>query len=385
MYVRKNAATLTDQEWGKFMKAVVTLKHSKPGGSNVSIYDQFVAVHRAVTGLTGAQTGDGAHGRPGFLSWHREYIRRYEVALQQIDPEVTLPYWNWGLGSISETTALFQDDRIGKMGSGGASNFEIETGYLTHNPNTFNPMGWQIHPEPAMRPFGAALQRNPTLDMASPFPTATAVNNILSSPNFGVFRPALEWPPHGIVHVRVGRDMMTMTSPNDPIFFLHHCQVDRIWAKWQVDHPGTANFNPLNTGGVGHRVNDPMWPWDGGVSSTTWTSIAGLLPTYPQTDVVRAADIIDHHKLGYCYDDEPGCPCNLDDGTVEPFTFLENIPKFPQENIPTTLAIGEEDIKTMVFGEEGPFTWVENGPFTARENANERFRLPAARQPFGNF
>ena len=41
--------------------------------------------------------------------------------MQSIDPQVTLPYWNWGLGELSETTALFQDDRIGPMGSGGAS------------------------------------------------------------------------------------------------------------------------------------------------------------------------------------------------------------------------------------------------------------------------
>lgn len=385
MYVRKNAATLTDLEWSRFMKAVIALKHTLPGGSSVSIYDQFVALHRAVTGLTGAQTGDGAHGQAGFLSWHREYIRRFEVALQQIDPEVTLPYWNWGLGPISETTALFQDDRIGTMGSGGASANELETGYLAHGPNLFNPMGWEVHSQ--LRPFGAALQRNPALDMGSPFPTAASINNIIASANFGVFRPALEWPPHGIIHVRVGRDMVTMTSPNDPIFFLHHCQVDRIWAKWQEDHPGTANFNPLNTGVVGHRVNDPMWPWDGGVSSTTWTSITGLLPTYPQTDIVRAVDVLDHHKLGYCYDDEPGCPCNFDDDPFEPvFTLRENVSKFPHENLPiTTHPIGEEDIKTMAFGEEGPWTWVENGTFTTRENLEERFRVPRVRQPFGNF
>ena len=30
------------------------------------------------------------------------------------------------------------------------------------------------------------------------------------------------------------------TSPNDPVFFLHHCNVDRIWALWQYAHPASA-------------------------------------------------------------------------------------------------------------------------------------------------
>lgn len=392
MEVRKNAASLSDAEWARFMGAVVKLKHTFPGGSNVSVYDSFVALHRAVTGLTGAQTRDGAHGGPSFLSWHREYICRFERALQQIDSAVTLPYWNWGLGALEETTSLFVDERIGRMGAGGASNFEIETGYLTESPNTFNPLGWTVHP--SVRPFGTALQRNPTLDTGVGWPTATTVNNILSQSTFSAFRPALEGP-HGTVHIRVGRDMRTMTSPNDPIFFLHHAQVDRIWAKWQVDHPGPANFNPLGTGGQGHRVNDPMWPWDGGASQTTWAVVANMLPTFAANDIVRPANVIDHHALEYCYDDEPGCPCQLEENQPLPTVArLENLPTIIRgediptapvlENLPTTIAIGEEDPgpTTLALGEEGP-TWAETGPITTLED--RRLPIPGRVQPFGNF
>ena len=121
MRIRKNAAFLTDDEWARYCNAVVTLKHTFPGGSNVSIYDQFVAIHVCVWGLRFSTTGpaagvDGAHGQPGFLPWHREYLRRYEAALATVDPSVSLPYWNWGLGSESETTDLFEDDRMGQRG-----------------------------------------------------------------------------------------------------------------------------------------------------------------------------------------------------------------------------------------------------------------------------
>ena len=95
MRVRKNAALLTNDEWTRYLNAVVTLKHTFPAGSSVSIYDQLVAMHLCVWGLLGG-TGpaggtDGAHNGPAFLPWHREYLRRYEEALAAVDPGVSLP------------------------------------------------------------------------------------------------------------------------------------------------------------------------------------------------------------------------------------------------------------------------------------------------------
>ncbi len=314
MHVRKNAAALTSEEWDRFLNAVITLKHTFPAGSTVSVYDQFVAIHLGVTQLTGAQNVDGGHAGPAFLPWHREYLKRFEQALQSVDPRVSIPYWNWGLGGDAETIPLFADNRMGPMGSGGASGFDVMSGYFAAAPNSFNPMGWTIRPE--LRVFGSALQRNTVLDTSTAFdpslgagwPSATAVGNLLALSSYNTFRPELEWPPHGVVHVRMGRDMSQMTSPNDPIFFLHHAQVDRIWALWQADHPGSTNYNPLNTGGPGHRLNDPMWPWDGGASQTL-AGVGNLVPQYPQTDVVTPAAVLDHRALGYCYAGEPDCPC----------------------------------------------------------------------------
>lgn len=318
MYVRKNAATLTDDEWQRLNDAIVVLKHTFPPGSDVSIYDQFVAIHLGVTELiSGPQAGiDGGHGGPAFLPWHREYIRRYENALQAVDPRVSLPYWNWGLGPEAETTALFQDNTMGPAGSGGASGFEVMSGYFAQAPNNaFNPLGWTIRPE--LRPLGPGLQRNRTLN-TSALPSATPVGNALAETQYHNFRPALERSPlHNFLHGWVGRDMARMTSPNDPIFFLHHCQVDRIWAIWQRDHPGSANYNPLGTGGSGHRLNDWIWPWDGGASAPNAT-LTALIPTFASTDRVRPADVLDHRTLGYCYDDEPDCPCPAVPGPTVP-------------------------------------------------------------------
>ena len=403
MHIRKNAASLTDQEWEKFMGAVIALKHSFAPGSNISVYDQFVAIHWGVTQLTGAQTRNGGHGGPAFLAWHREYIRRFEAALRSVDPEVTLPYWNWALGELADTTSLFRDERIGPMGNGGASALAVDSGYLALSPNRFHSLGWSINADLrqlrfGFAPEGNALERNTTLDTGA-LPTASQVNGVLMAPDFSTFRPGLE-SAHNTIHILLGRDMSTMTSPNDLIFFLHHCQVDRLWAKWQKNHPGTANYNPLGTGGRGHRLNDLMWPWDGRASQTTVTGLAAFLPTFAATDQVRCRDVVDHHSLEYCYDDEPGCPCGMDEEEMPTRPLAENIPttlRFGEEGRPvTTLALGEEGrpvttlplgeegtpVTTLALGEEGtPITIVENGPLTAAENAPDVVNP----NPFGRF
>jgi tyrosinase len=78
--------------------------------------------------------------------------------------------------------------------------------------------------------------------------------------------------------------MFWSTSPNDPIFFLHHCNIDRLWSEWQQQNP-TVGYVPNIGGPQGHNINDPMEPWKG---------------------TVTTASVIDHHSLGYIFDKEMG-------------------------------------------------------------------------------
>ena len=54
--------------------------------------------------------------------------------------------------------------------------------------------------------------------------------------------------------------MAPATSPNDPVFYLNHCNVDRIWEAWMVRHgrtyapPATASADLL-----GHRAGDTLY------------------------------------------------------------------------------------------------------------------------------
>lgn len=423
MNIRKSASQLSSTEWANYMNACVALKHTFSAGSSISVYDQFVAIHIGVAQLrspvaTGPAAGiDGAHRNPGFLPWHREYLRRFEKALQSIDSSVTIPYWNWGLESDALSTSIFTPDKVGPMGSG--PNLEVSDGYLARNPNAFNSQGWQIHPD--LRRRGIGLQRNAVLNTTtSDWPTGMSVGGVLAAANFNLFFPLLEnTPHHNSIHGIVGRDMAAMSSPNDPVFFMHHAQVDRLWAKWQESHPGSANYNPMGMGGQGHRLNDLMWPWDGGQSSPgivvspSWpfpVMDSNLVPTYASNDLVRPIDVINHHDLGYCYDDDTNSPCNCnnEDEVTTMALLEETITSIPQlEELPpiTTFVRGEEDpVTTLMIGEEGPGTTFrigEEGPIGSTLRLGEEGgpptdpriddpspidpRRPRVASPFGNF
>lgn len=71
---------------------------------------------------------------------------------------------------------------------------------------------------------------------------------------------------HNRVHLWVGGNMAPMTSPNDPVFFLHHCFIDKVWADWQavqrIENPDAApHYAPERGGPPGHNLDDQIRPW----------------------------------------------------------------------------------------------------------------------------
>jgi hypothetical protein len=83
-----------------------------------------------------------------------------------------------------------------------------------------------------------------------------------------------------------------MTSPNDPVFFLHHCFMDKLWADWQVlelqrggsiDH---SLYLPSRGARPGHNLDDKMSPWN----TVDW-------PLQSPANV-----LFNHGQLGYRYD-----------------------------------------------------------------------------------
>lgn len=345
--VRKNVVDLTSSEKQAFVDTVQTLKYTVPEGSNISIYDQFVAVHVAAMGLMyenaqGPAAGhDGAHESDLFLPWHREFIDRFEKALQSVNPNVTLPYWDWTNPKALEV--IFQDDFMGPNGQG--VNFNIpELGDVQGGPVVSGPFsaanGWnlrsELHVKPSGEPFGEVLLRFLQVPPVNSYPVPKEdLAQLLAINNYKNFRLALEGfikldsssqqPTPGVFQhnyfhsfvggatfdpaVGVPEPLGTMaalaSSINDPVFWLIHSNVDRLWAEWQANgHEGSDSY-PASGGHYGENLNDRLWPWDGGESTpANWTpgDLLSLLPTFSKDDIVTPADTLDLKKYGYTYD-----------------------------------------------------------------------------------
>jgi tyrosinase len=90
--------------------------------------------------------------------------------------------------------------------------------------------------------------------------------------------------------------MTDSTSPNDPTFFLHHCNVDRIWYAWQRRYPDApylpAQSAPANL--AFHRIDDALYSVFRETTPVTPRSV--LNPLRPGAPF-RAADRYDYDSL----------------------------------------------------------------------------------------
>jgi tyrosinase len=260
--IRKSVTSLTDREKKDFIEAVLTLK-SKPGQFAENKYDEFVLWH-AKTMATPAGTDaldymrNLAHAGPIFLPWHREFLWRFEQALRHEVPGIFIPYWNWEEeaekfgGRVSQRylnrSNLWKEDFMGGDGDPNDNDI-VNTGPFKNwatvevDQHTAVPLGNSF--------LTRTLGRDPFFLKVAPqllvLPNQTDVYNALKYDFYDTpywnrnsigFRNALEgWIApnlHNRVHVWVGGSMGLNTSPNDPVFFLNHCNVDRIWATWQT-------------------------------------------------------------------------------------------------------------------------------------------------------
>ena len=326
--VRKNAAMLSSTEIKNFCDALVTLNTRPYGG--YSIYDKFVAIHYGVVArnAAGLDIGDGGHNSSAFLSWHREYLYRFELELKKIDPCISLPYWDWSSGIESDTDNVFTEDFMGTLGIL-SNNNEIDSNYFGD--------AW-VHPD-FHETNGTHLRREDTFLRTN---LDADVSSAMGKTTYDEFRSRLE-SPHNAVHIKLGFHMRNMTSPNDPIFFLHHANIDRIWAEWQQYHPNIYGGSSVD-GSRDTEIDDVMWPWSGGSVSSTRTlgsvPVEDIIPQYSNRDIVRNADVLNYYRNIDQYDNCHCCNSNCKP-ILTNFTTRDNVNINNLFNNPTSLPIVE--------------------------------------------
>ncbi|MEU9701540.1 tyrosinase family protein [Streptomyces sp. NPDC047981] len=255
MTVRKNQATLTADEKKRFVDALLELKRS-------GRYDAFVTTHNAFI-MGDTDSGDRVgHRSPSFLPWHRRYLIEFEQALQSVDATVALPYWDWTADRTARSS-LWAPDFLG--GTGRVRDGQVMDGAFARGGNR-----WTIN----VRVDGRDFLRRDLGAGGRQLPTRAEVDSVLAMETYDMapwnsssdgFRNHLEgWRGvnlHNRVHVWVGGQMGTGVSPNDPVFWMHHAFVDKLWADWQARHPRSAYLPAAGTPNV-VDLNDTMRPWN---------------------------------------------------------------------------------------------------------------------------
>jgi Common central domain of tyrosinase/Polyphenol oxidase middle domain len=212
------------------------------------------------------------HGSWFFFPWHRIFLYYFERIVRQavIDAggqdQWALPYWNYGLegdhGALPDPFIEPAD--------------EAENPLYVATRSPVRNAGWPIE--------GLGTREREALQLRQ-FEGNAMFGGLRGPAKAGFWRhPGLpEETPHGEVHVEVGGWMLLpATAAQDPIFWLHHANVDRIWAVWNEREGGE---NP----------SDPLW------QNQTFT-FYDADRTQAEKSCQQASDT---RLLGYTYDPRP--------------------------------------------------------------------------------
>ena len=302
--IRKDANLLTPGERDRFISAFATLNNAGMGRFGV-----FRDMHRGISYYE-------AHGFAGFLSWHRAYLLDLERELQDVDPSIALPYWRFDVPAPN----LFHRQFMGESDSVGTVNF------APNNPIQY----WRTD-------TADGITRDPLFDPPTDAAFVISESDTLAYGSTYDAFTAMEGDPHGNAHTSfTGWLQNPANSPKDPVFFLLHCNVDRLWAKWQhandrfdqTDRDVYPYQGKAGTPGatrIGHNRLDQMWPWNGvtgtsgGVNDRPPTAPGGglapsIIVTAPAT-TPTVGEMIDWQgrlspaaRMGFNYDDVPFWP-----------------------------------------------------------------------------
>jgi hypothetical protein len=180
-------------------------------------------IHGAILGGFGVCR----HSSWYFLPWHRAYLYCFEEIIRELsgDQNFALPYWDWSTQTTlpapfwGNNNPLNNPARPGQPGSGRRQGLTPTTAISQVELDRFvgQTVVSQILGIQDFETFGG-----------------TAVDNLDDESGL---QGRLENGPHNFIHRWVGGDMVTGGSPYDPIFWLHHCNLDRLWAEWVRKHP----------------------------------------------------------------------------------------------------------------------------------------------------
>jgi Common central domain of tyrosinase/Polyphenol oxidase middle domain len=205
LMIRKNIYSLSAAEITSIKTGITAMKALPYTNNNSWLYQ--AAIHGTYLTDHLPSWNMCQHGTQFFLSWHRMYLYFFERILRAKsgNPNLTLPYWDY------QTNAVLHPD------------------YRDNTPG--NPL---------------YAVRSVSINAGGSLPAApmTAINTALDKIPFFDFQTFLEGP-HGSLHGAIGGASGDMSdikaAAKDPVFWLHHGNIDRLWEYWLSKCDSRAN------------------------------------------------------------------------------------------------------------------------------------------------
>ena len=283
--VRRNVNTMSlDDPDLQTYRDFVGLMRARPQSNPVS-WVGFANQHGNARGYKYCPHGDWY-----FLPWHRAYMEMYEKAAAALmkNPSFAMPYWDWTTlrqlpAAFTAKTYKGKPNPLYVPGRGDPTKTKRNalTGANALTDELVGPdVMRKIYQETDYEVFGTSR----SVDRSNP--SAPVVQNSLDPkwvPMGGGTQGTLESVPHNNVHNNIGGFMPYPNSPRDPVFMMHHGNIDRIWAHW----------NALG------RQNSQDALWRDMSFTNNYISPEGQLYTRVVKDLESTA------ALGYTYDETP--------------------------------------------------------------------------------
>ncbi|MEY2227909.1 tyrosinase family protein [Streptomyces sp. BF23-19] len=239
---RPEVRELNADQWDRFANAVKQL----PGPVSGRYYDRAVADYHDNT--------VERRGVPAFLPWLRTSLRRFEQALNRVDPSVGLPYWDWSKDyQTPGQSPLLSASYFG--GTGRPSDGTVIGGSFAH---------WKC-----TLPDAHELRRSGRKVPSMPSPEE--IESVLArSDRYDSLRASLEQHFTSVLKAIGGQagDLSTNYAPNDPLFWVIAGFTDLLWAEWQQRRPALSRTYNGQAGGKNVSPNDTLQPFKVPVSST---------------------------------------------------------------------------------------------------------------------
>jgi N-acetylneuraminic acid mutarotase len=157
-----------------------------------------------------------------FLPWHRLMLNQFEGVIREVlhDETFTLPYWNPVTGNDADLV--------------------LPAVFRAPGTTLYNGTRW---------PWVNGGERIDILYRDWLSLDALNEDFYIDSPTGSHgFNPKLDTNPHFLTHLAVGGDMADFaTVGGDPLFYLHHANLDRIWESWnRLGHTNPTDPKYLN-------------------------------------------------------------------------------------------------------------------------------------------